>query len=145
MTNTLSLRSLDIPSIHKFGIGFDTMFDELMRATAQQSNTNYPPYNVIKFGENDYIIEMAVAGFKREEINIELENDVLTIRGAKRDQKADTPHYLYHGLSARGFQRQFTLHSDLIVKDAQLEDGILKVLILHVVPENKKPKQIKIN
>ena len=137
--------TFDVKLLNRGLLGFDEFFQAYERRHANQLNTNYPPYNIIKFGENDYIIEMAVAGFKREEIAIELENDVLTIRGAKRDQKADTPHYLYHGLSARGFQRQFTLHSDLIVKDAQLEDGILKVLILHVVPENKKPKQIKIN
>jgi len=137
--------TFDVKLLNRGLLGFDEFFQAYERRHANQLNTNYPPYNIIKFGENDYIIEMAVAGFKREEIAIELENDVLTIRGSKRDQKADTPQYLYHGLGARGFQRQFTLHSDLIIKDAQLEDGILKILVLHVIPENKKPKQIKIN
>jgi len=134
----------DVKLLNRALVGFDNFFDAFETRHANQLNTNYPPYNVIKFGENDYIIEMAVAGFKRDEITIELEKDVLSIRGAKRDQKVDT-QYIYHGLGARGFQRQFTLHSDLVIKDAQLEDGILKVLILHVIPEDKKPKQIKIN
>lgn len=139
------MTNFDVKLLNRALVGFDDFFHAFETRHANQLNTNYPPYNVIKFGENDYIIEMAVAGFKREEITIELENDVLSIRGVKPDQKSDTTQYIYHGLGARGFQRQFTLHSDLIVKDANLEDGILKVLILHVIPENKKPKQIKIN
>jgi molecular chaperone IbpA len=137
--------TFDVRLLNRALLGFDNFFDTFETRHANQLNTNYPPYNVVKFGENDYIIEMAVAGFKRDEITIELEKDVLSIRGSKRDQKPDTTQYIYHGLGARGFQRQFTLHSDLIVKDANLEDGILKVLVLHVVPEDKKPKQIKIN
>jgi molecular chaperone IbpA len=139
------MTNFDVKLLNRALVGFDDFFHAFETRHANQLNTNYPPYNVIKFGENDYIIEMAVAGFKHEEITIELENDVLSIRGVKRDQKVDTTQYIYHGLGARGFQRQFTLHNDLVVKDANLEDGILKVLILHVVPENKKPKQIKIN
>jgi molecular chaperone IbpA len=137
--------TFDVKLLNRGLLGFEDFFNAFERRHANQLQTNYPPYNVIKFGENDYIIEMAVAGFKRDEITIELENDVLSIRGVKREEKADTTQYLYHGLGARGFQRQFTLHNDLIVKDAHLEDGILKVLILHVIPENKKPKLIKIN
>lgn len=137
--------TFDVKLLNRGLLGFEDFFNAFERRHANQLQTNYPPYNVIKFGENDYIIEMAVAGFKRDEITIELENDVLSIRGVKREEKEDTTQYLYHGLGARGFQRQFTLHNDLIVKDANLEDGILKVLILHIVPENKKPKLIKIN
>jgi len=139
------MTNFDVKLLNRALVGFDHFFDAFEARHANQLNTNYPPYNVVKFGENDYIIEMAVAGFKRDEITIELENNVLSIRGVKQDQKQDTTQYIYHGLGARGFHRQFTLHSDLVVKDANLEDGILKVLILHVIPENKKPKQIKIN
>jgi molecular chaperone IbpA len=137
--------TFDVRLLNRALVGFDDFFNAFETRHANQLNTNYPPYNVIKFGENDYIIEMAVAGFKRDEITIELENDVLSIRGVKRDQKPDTAQYIYHGLGSRGFQRQFTLHNNLVIKDAILEDGILKVLILHVIPEDKKPKLIKIN
>jgi len=78
MANTLTLRSIDIPSIHKFGIGFDSMLDELMRINASQV-TNYPPYNIVKRSENDFDIELAVAGFTEGEIDIQIEHRVLTI------------------------------------------------------------------
>jgi molecular chaperone IbpA len=83
MTNTLSLRALDIPAIHRFGIGFDSMLDELMRMNAAQSNNNYPPYNVVQNSEDNFSIEIAVAGFTEGEISIELENRMLTITGNK--------------------------------------------------------------
>lgn len=137
--------TFDVRLLNRALVGFDDFFNAFETRHANQLNTNYPPYNVIKFGENDYIIEMAVAGFKRDEITIELENDVLSIRGVKREDKTNATQYIYHGLGSRGFQRQFTLHNDLVIKDANLEDGILKVLILQVIPENKKPKLIKIN
>ena len=81
MTRELTLRSLDIPSIHKFGIGFDSILDELMRVNAQQTNTNYPPYNIVKHSEDAFAIELAVAGFREGDINITLEKNVLTIKG----------------------------------------------------------------
>jgi molecular chaperone IbpA len=89
MTKTLTLRSFDVPQLHKFGIGFDSMLDELMRVTSQQTNSNYPPHNVIKTGEDTVTIEVAVAGFAEGEINIALEKRLLTIAGAsQRDENA---------------------------------------------------------
>ena len=84
MTKTLSLRSLDIPSIHKFGIGFDNMFDELIRMNAQQS-LNYPPYNIVKNTEDSFSIEVAVSGFSEGEVAVNLDNRVLTIKGEKKE------------------------------------------------------------
>jgi molecular chaperone IbpA len=82
MTKTLSLRSIDIPQLHRFGIGFDSMFDDLMRTTQTQSGNNYPPHNVIKTGENTVIIEVAVAGFAEGEIDISVDHQTLNIVGA---------------------------------------------------------------
>jgi len=82
-TNTLTLRSLDIPAIHRFGIGFDSMLDELMRMNATQTNVNYPPYNIVQNSDDIFSIELAVAGFTEGEISIELENRTLTITGNK--------------------------------------------------------------
>jgi molecular chaperone IbpA len=73
MTNTLTLRSLDIPSIHKFAVGFDSMFDELLRTGAQQPSSNYPPYNVVKHSEDNFSIQVAVAGFKDGDIDVQIE------------------------------------------------------------------------
>lgn len=144
MTKTLSLRSLDIPQLHRFGIGFDSMFDELMRVTAQQSNSNYPPHNVIKTGDNTVTIEVAVAGFAEGEIEISVDQKILTIAGAiKRDEDA-AHEYLHRGISRRDFRQTFTLADHVEVKSATVRDGILTVYLEREVPESAKPKAIAI-
>jgi molecular chaperone IbpA len=144
MTNTLTLRALDIPSIHKFGIGFDSMLDELMRMNASQTNTNYPPYNVVKESEDKFAIELAIAGFAEGEISIELENTVLTITGSKIHDLDNPKEFLHHGISSRNFERSFTLAEHVEVKDATNENGILTIHLERKVPEEKKPKSIAI-
>lgn len=142
MTKTLTLRSLDIPSIHKFGIGFDTMFDELTRMTAQ-GQTNYPPYNVVKTSEDNFHIEVACAGFSEGEIEINIDNRVLTIKGNK---EADVvAEYLHQGISNRDFVREFTLAEHVEVIDAVNKNGILTIYLERKVPEEKKPKTIAIS
>ncbi len=144
MTN-LTLRSLDIPSIHKFGIGFDTMFDELMRATAQQSNTNYPPYNIVKHSDDHFSIELAVAGFKEGDIDVQVEKNQLTVQGSK-SISIDTPNteYLHRGISARNFVRNWTLADYVEITGATVADGILTINLERKVPEEEKPKKIAI-
>lgn len=138
---TLTLRSFDIPSIHKFGIGFDNMFDELMRVTAQQQ-TNYPPHNVRKIDEDHFAIDLAVAGFSEGEININLEKNVLTVKGSTaRDKEGE---YLVHGISMRDFERSFTLAEYVEVTSAEMINGILSIKLERIVPEEKKPKSIAI-
>ena len=94
-TKTLTLRAIDIPSIHKFGIGFDSMLDELMRLTAGQTNTNYPPHNVIKTGEETVTIEVAVAGFGESDLDIKLDNNALIISGSKAREEMLNYEYLH--------------------------------------------------
>jgi molecular chaperone IbpA len=144
MTN-LTLRSLDIPSIHKFGIGFDTMFDELMRSTAQQSNNNYPPYNIVKHSEDHFSIELAVAGFKEGDIDVQVEKNQLTVQGSK-SISIDTPNteYLHRGISARNFVRNWTLADYVEITGATVADGILTINLERKVPEEEKPKKIAI-
>jgi molecular chaperone IbpA len=144
MTNnkTLTLRSFDIPQIHKFGIGFDNMLDELMRVTSQQQ-TNYPPHNVRKIDEDHFVIDLAVAGFAEGEIDIHLEKNVLTITGGTlRDNEGE---YLVHGISMRDFERTFTLAEYVEVTSAEMVNGILSIRLERIVPEEKKPKSIAIN
>ena len=144
MTKTLTLRSFDIPAIHKFGIGFDDMFDELMRVTNQQTNGNYPPHNVIKTGEDTVTIEVAVAGFAEGEIDISIEKRMLTITGAiKRDEDAEH-EYLHRGISRRDFKHTFTLAEHVEVKSATITNGILSVYLERRVPEEARPKSIAI-
>lgn len=148
MTRTLSLRSLDIPQIHKFGIGFDNLFDELMRTHDLQSNTTYPPYNVIRHDENNFSIELAVAGFKEGDIEVVLEKNQLSVKGSKAKpitEEGPVTEYLVHGISSRSFERSFTLAEHVTVAGATTEAGILTINLERVVPEESKPKKIAIN
>jgi molecular chaperone IbpA len=142
MTKTLSLRSLDIPSIAKFGIGFDNLFDDLTRITNQQS-LNYPPYNIVKTSEDEFHIEVAVAGFSEGEIEINLDNRLLTIKGSKATEPE--AEYLHKGISNRNFLREFTLAEHVEVASAGQKDGILTINLVRIIPEEKKPKAIAIN
>ena len=139
----LTLRSLDIPSIHKFGIGFDSMLDELLRLNAGQ--TNYPPYNIVKHTEDIFSIEIAIAGFTQGEIEIELSNRVLTIKGSKMHDLDNPKEYLYHGISNRNFEREFVIGEHVEVKEATNENGILTINLERIIPEDRKPKRIEIN
>ena len=82
MTNQLTLRSLDIPSIHKFAVGFDSLFDEMIRINAQQGGTNYPPFNIVQINEDEYVISLAVAGFGPDNIDVTKEGNYLVVDGA---------------------------------------------------------------
>lgn len=147
MTRELTLRSLDIPSIHKFGIGFDNIFDELMRVNQQQTNTNYPPYNILKHDEDHFAIEIAVAGFNEGDINITVEKNVLTIKGEQiqdLDKLEEKIEYLHRGISARNFVRTFTLADHVAVISADAENGILRIELERQVPEEQKPKRVAI-
>jgi molecular chaperone IbpA len=146
MTKTLTLRSLDIPAIHKFGIGFDNMFDELLRVSAQQSNTNYPPYNIVQINEDEYMISVAVAGFGLDNLSITKDKNFLIIEG--KEYQSDTeeimPNYLHKGISNRDFRREFKLADHVEIMNANLELGILNVHLKRDVPEEQKPKSIAI-
>ena len=122
MTN-LSLRSLDIPSIHKFAVGFDNVFDELLMRTAQ--TTNYPPYNVVKHGEDKFAIELAVAGFKDGDIDVTVENNQLSVKGEKAIELNEGAEYLHRGISARSFVRTWTLadHVEVVEGPDRAERG----------------------
>jgi molecular chaperone IbpA len=146
MTKTLTLRSLDIPSIHKFGIGFDNMFDELMRVTAQQSSTNYPPYNIVQINEDEYEISLAVAGFGLNNLSVTKDKNFLVIEGKEYQDDCEkiVPNYLHKGISNRDFRREFQLADHVEISNASLELGILNVYLKREVPESAKPKTIAI-
>ena len=144
MTKTLHLRSFDIPAFNKFGIGFENLFDDLQRVTQIQSSTNYPPHNVIKTGDNTVTIEVAVAGFAEGEIDISLDQRLLTITGNKKRDDDAAHEYLHRGISSRDFKQTFPLAEHVEVKGATIRDGILTVLLEHEIPESAKPKSIAI-
>lgn len=143
-----SIHTLDLPSLHRHAIGFDKMFEELNRtfANSRGDNGNYPPYNIAKLDDTHYVVEVAVAGFKEDELDIEFKDNVLTVKGeqAKKDETTNEIEYLHKGISARSFVRTFTLAENVEVKAATVQNGILAVALEHIVPEEKQPKKIAI-
>jgi molecular chaperone IbpA len=148
MTKTLTLRTFDLPSIHKFGIGFDNMFDEMMRVNAQQSSTNYPPYDIVQINDDEYMISVAVAGFGADNLSVTKDKKTLVIEGKhSRDTVENedaTAQYLHKGISERSFRREFTLADHVEIGNAHLELGILSIHLKREVPEEAKPKSIAI-
>lgn len=139
MTRTYSFNSFNNPWL----IGFDRVFDRLNSVSEQA--TNYPPYNLIKLDSEQYRIELAVAGFSREELHVELAESVLTISSDIEKQEDDEKtEYLHRGLAKRWFSRKFTLADDVIVEKVSLKDGVLAVDLVRVVPEEKKPRKFEI-
>ena len=150
MTKTLTLRTFDLPAIHKFGIGFDNLFDDLMRVNAQQSNNNYPPYNIVQVNDDEYMISLAVAGFGHDNLTVTKEKNFLIIEGMHSVAKlADEDNanytYLHKGISERSFRREFQLADHVEISNAHLELGILSIHLKREVPEEAKPKTIAIS
>ena len=126
-----------------YAVGFDRVFDQLQNYVENNStSTGYPPYNIRKDGEYNYDIEMALAGFSKKDIEVEVADGVLTIRSLKENEEDE--NNLYRGISYRKFNRKFTLADDIIVKDAKLQDGLLKISLEKIIPEEKKPRLITI-
>ena len=146
MTKTLTLRSFDIPALHKFGIGFDNMFDDLMRVSTQQSTSNYPPYNIVQINEDEYMISLAVAGFGLDNLSVTKDKKFLIIEGKEYHPESESivPNYLHKGISNRDFRREFQLADHVEISNAHLELGILSVHLRREVPEDAKPKTIAI-
>jgi molecular chaperone IbpA len=123
-------------------IGFDRIFNDFENRHVN-STTNYPPYNVVKHDEDSFEIEIAVAGFTKEDITVEVDQDQLRIKG-QRPKDEDTSKYVYRGLAARDFERVFTLADHMEVGEAELTNGILSVKLTRIVPEALKPRLIAI-
>lgn len=139
-----TLHTLDLPSLHRHAIGFDNLFEQLNRTFANsKSDGNYPPHNVVRLDDTHYVIEVAVAGFDQDEINIELKDNVLTVRG-EQAEKQQVIEYLHKGISTRNFVRTFPLAEHIEVRGATVQNGILAVALEQIVPEEHKPKKIEI-
>ena len=138
--NTLTLHD----NFHKFtpyAVGFDRMLDNLTRYVDNNSqSTGFPHYNIRKEGDN-YVIEMALAGFGKDDIEVEISEQTLSVRSDKKDEDADN---LYRGISYRSFDSKFTLSEDIVVNGAKLENGMLTIDLERIVPEEKKPRLIEV-
>jgi molecular chaperone IbpA len=138
MTQLRTINTADLANLSRALVGFDRYF------TNQLQNSNYPPHNIVKYGEDSYGIEVAVAGFSKDEITVEVDQDQLTIRGVKNRPSEGTVEYLHRGLAARDFEQTFTLAEYMIVKGAKVDNGMLQIDIQRVVPEALKPRQIEV-
>ena len=122
-------------------IGFDRLFNE--RAYANSTST-YPPYNILKLDENNYEIEIAVAGFTLGEIDVEVNQNLLTIKGEKHREENEVVEYLHRGLAYRSFEKTLTLAEHMEVGTATIQDGVLRIGITRTIPEALKPRKIEV-
>ena len=129
--------------ISPFAVGFDRTFDALaLLASSRANETNYPPYNIRKISEDQYTIELAIAGFEEKDIDIELAEENLTIKGNRPKEATDV--LLHQGLAARDFVKKFVLSDDMVIKGAALSNGMLYVGVERIIPDEKKPRKIKL-
>lgn len=140
--NTLrTINAADLANLSRALVGFDRYFAN----TTSHTNSNYPPHNIVKYSDDTYAIEVAVAGFTKEEVTVEVDQDQLTIRGVKNRPNVDVGiEYLHRGLAARDFEQTFTLAEYMEVVGAKVENGMLQIDIKRVVPEALKPRQIEV-
>ena len=132
-------------------VGFDSIFDHFERmfdnevGLTQQLTVNYPPYNIVKTGTYTYNIEVALAGYNKKDISVEYADGVLTIKSIKEEKSDDKKDGVIHkGIAKRYFSKSFTIADDVKIEDAELKDGLLKIYLMKIVPEGKKPKIITV-
>ena len=147
MKNNLSIFN----NLRPITVGFDDMFDhfEHMMDDSFFRGTmgNFPPYNIVKTGENTYDVELALAGFSKKDIEVEYKENQLTVKSKKQDKQEETDedgNVIHRGISKRMFSKSFTIANDVEVKGAELKDGLLKVSMERIIPEHKKAKLIDI-
>ena len=137
------MRTIDFSPLYRSVVGFDRLAS-LLETAAADSATGYPPYNIERTDENAYRIDIAVAGFRPEELNVEVKENLLTVAGRK-SANDDAKTYLHRGLAERNFERRFQLADYVVVTDASLADGLLSISLKRELPEALKPRRIEIN
>ena len=136
--------AFDFAPYRRSTVGFDRLFD--MLESGGQAQENYPPFDLIKTGDNDYRIELAVAGFKPDEIDITAQQNVLIVSGRKAEETQQAgSDYVYRGIANRSFERRFALADHIKVTGADLKDGLLSIDLVREIPESLKPKKIEIS
>ena len=145
MKNNLSIFN----NLRPITVGFDDMFDHFEDMMDDsffgRSVGNFPPYNIVKTGENTYDVELALAGFNKKDIEVEYKENLLTVKSKKQEETKDEDGNIIHrGISKRMFSKSFTIANDVEVKGAELKDGLLKVSMERIIPEHKKAKTITI-
>ncbi len=138
------MRTIDLSPLYRSVVGFDRLATLLEAATKAESASGYPPYNIETVGDDAYRIEIAVAGFKSDELSVDVKENVLTVVGRKAPANDEGKHYLHRGLAERNFERRFQLADYVVVSEAQLADGLLSIALKRELPESMKPRRIQI-
>lgn len=139
-----NLTTFDINKFTPYAVGFDRVLDQLVNHTHNMAtSTGFPPYNIVKHDEYEFSIEMALAGFSKEDIEVVVEDGTITVKSVF-DDKVENAEVLHRGISQKKFTRKFTIADDIEVKGAELKNGLLEISLERIVPEHKKPKIIKI-
>lgn len=140
------MRTIDYSPLYRTIVGFDRLADMLDSAAKLESAGGYPPYNIEQLGENAYQIDIAVAGFSEDDLDVQVQENVLTVVGRRaQSEDADARSFLHRGIAERAFERRFHLADHVLVREAKLENGLLSIRLEREVPEAKKPRQIAIN
>lgn len=137
------MRDLNLDPFFRTSIGFDRLFDLMNQSLRAEADEHYPPCNILRTGENDYRILLAVAGFKPEQINVTVNQNVLIVTG-EAEKKADEGQYLYRGIAGRSFERRFNLAEYVQVRSATLDQGMLHIELVRELPDAMKPRRIEI-
>ncbi len=137
------MRTADFSPLYRSFVGFDRLA-ALLDAAQSEAASNWPPYNIEATGEDSYRVEIAVAGFKADELNVEVKENLLTVQGRKTANDDAARRYLHRGLAERNFERRFQLADYVVVTDAQLNDGLLSISLKRELPESLKPRRIEI-
>ena len=135
--------NLHRPYLIPSAIGFDRIFDMIDNLDVKKPQS-YPPYNIVRFDEDNYQIQIAVAGFSPEELDIEVKENQLTVNGAISSAYTSDVQFLHHGLASRDFSHTFKLSDTIVVKSADVQNGVLMIDLENIVPEEKKPRKIPI-
>lgn len=137
------MRTADFAPLYRSVVGFDRLANLIEAASKAEGPTGYPPYNIETVGDDAYRIEIAVAGFRPDELSVDVKENVLTVAGRKAANE-DGKRYLYRGLAERNFERRFQLADYVVVTDASLSDGLLAISLKRELPESMKPRRIAI-
>ena len=134
----------DTSALNRALLGFDQLFDNFEQRFANQINSNYPPYNILKHDENTYEIEIAVTGFDPDDVSVEIDQNQLIVKGHRNKEETALSTFLYRGLAARDFTRTWTLAEHMEVGEGRIKNGVLTIELKRVIPESLKPRALKL-
>jgi molecular chaperone IbpA len=144
MTQLVRFDTNALNQLNRAMVGFDRFFDDFEHRFANQIQNNYPPHNIAKYDEDTYEIQIAVSGFDKDELTVELDQNNLIIKGEHVDSQPDNLEYIHRGLAARDFTKSFALAEHIEVGDVRIKNGILYIQLKRIVPESLKPRVLKI-